>query len=95
MKLAKLNVKTVSGAYPIIIGSNLTSHLSKILKDNSVSFDKCLLVIDKNVPRKMINKLSKSIKIKNIYNYSFKSTEKNKSQKSVTKKLDILLTKNF
>ena len=95
MKLAKLNVKTVSGAYPIIIGSNLTSHLSKILKDNSVSFNKCLLVIDKNVPRKMINKLSKSIKIKNIYNYSFKSNEKNKNQKSVNKILDILLTKNF
>ncbi|MDC0534061.1 3-dehydroquinate synthase, partial [Candidatus Pelagibacter sp.] len=95
MKLAKLNVKTVSGAYPIIIGSNLTSHLSKILKDNSVSFNKCLLVIDKNVPRKMIYKLSKSIKIKNIYNYSFKSNEKNKNQKSVNKILDILLTKNF
>ena len=95
MKLAKLNVKTVSGAYPIIIGSNLTSHLSKILKDNSVSFNKCLLVIDKNVPRKLINKLSKSIKIKNIYNYSFKSNEKNKNQKSVNKILDILLTKNF
>ena len=43
----------------------------------------------------MIKKLSKSIKIKNIYNYSFKSTEKNKNQKSANKILDILLTKNF
>ena len=60
-----------------------------------MSFNKCLLVIDKNVPHKMINKLSKSIKIKNIYNYSFKSNEKNKNQKSVNKILDILLTKNF
>ena len=95
MKLVKLNIKTKSGTYPIIIGSNLTSHLSKILKANSVGFNKCLLVIDSNVPRKMINKILKSIESKNIHKYFFKSSEKNKSQKSVNKILEILLTKNF
>jgi len=95
MKLVKLNIKTKSGTYPIIIGSNLTSHLSKILKANSVGFNKCLLVIDSNVPRKMINKILKSIESKNIHKYFFKSSERNKSQKSVNKILEILLTKNF
>ena len=95
MKPIKLNIKSKSGVYPIIIGSNLTSHLSKILKDNSVNYNKCLLVVDRNVPYKMINKISKSIKSKNIYKYSFKSSEKNKSQKSVNEILEVLLTKNF
>ena len=95
MKLIKLNIKTKSGAYPIIIGSNLTSHLSKILKSNSVSYNKCLLVIDSNVPHKMMNKILKSIESKNIHKYFFKSSERNKSQKSVNKILEILLTKNF
>ena len=95
MKLVKLNVKTKSGGYPIIIGSNLISHLSKILKKNSINYNKCLLVVDKNVPTKIINKLLKSIKNKNIYTYLFKSSERNKSQKIVNKILDIMLTKNF
>jgi 3-dehydroquinate synthase len=95
MKPIKLNIRSRSGIYPIIIGSNLTSHLSKILKDNSINYNQCLLVIDSNVPRKIINKISKSIKGKNIYKYSFKSSEKNKSQKSVNKILELLLKKNF
>jgi 3-dehydroquinate synthase len=95
MKPIKLNIKTKSGVYPIIIGSNLISHLPRILKNNLVNYNKCLLVIDKNVPHKMINKILKSIKSKNIYKYSFKSSEKNKNQKSVNKILEVLLTKNF
>ena len=95
MKPIKLNIKTKSGVYPIIIGSNLTSRLPKILKNNLVNYNKCLLVIDRNVPHKMINKISKSIKSKNIYKYSFKSSERNKSQKSVDRILEVLLTKNF
>jgi 3-dehydroquinate synthase len=95
MKHIKLAVKAKSGVYPIIIGSNLIPNLSKILKDNSVNYNKCLLVIDKNIPHKMINKISKSINGKNVYKYSFKSSEKNKNQKSVNRILEILLTKNF
>ena len=54
MKQNKLVVKTITEKYPIFIGTNLISNISKILKNNLVSFEKCLLVIDKNVPNKSI-----------------------------------------
>ena len=50
MKLTRLNIKTKTDNYPIIIGSNLTSSVSKIFKLNLIDFDKCLIVVDKNVP---------------------------------------------
>ena len=52
MKQFKLIVNTNTERYPILIGSNLISNLSTILKDNSIEFRQCLLVIDKNVPKK-------------------------------------------
>ena len=95
MKNIKLIVKTTSGYYPVLIGSGLIIHLSKIFNDNLVSFNKCLLVIDKNVPNKMLNKLTKSINKKKIHKYFFKANEKNKNQKNVNNILKILLDKDF
>ena len=57
MNPIKLNVKTKSENYPIIIGSNIIKNLALYLKKNSINFNQCLLVIDKNVPRKMILKI--------------------------------------
>ena len=54
MKQTRLNIVTKTEKYPIIIGSNLTSSVSKIFKSNSSDFDKCLIVVDKNVPKKFI-----------------------------------------
>ena len=45
MKTIKLVIKTDSQKYPIIIGSNILSYLSKIFNTNSISFNKCLLNI--------------------------------------------------
>ena len=53
MKQTRLNIVTKTEKYPIIIGSNLNSSISKILKSNSIDFDKCLIVVDKNVPKKI------------------------------------------
>ena len=55
MKPIKLIVRTKSETYPIVIGSNLIKNLSVYFKKNSISFNQCLLVIDKNVPNKMIS----------------------------------------
>jgi 3-dehydroquinate synthase len=95
MKPVKLIIKTKSNSYPIFIGSNLIINLKKIFKENLITYNKCLLVIDKNVPKKMISKISKTIKDKIVYKYSFIASEKNKNQKNVDKILDILLLKNF
>ena len=54
MKQTRLNIVTKTEKYPIIIGSNLTSSISKIFKSNSIDFDKCLIVVDKNVPKKFM-----------------------------------------
>ena len=62
MKPIKLIVKTNSERYPIIIGRNLISNLSRIFKTNSINFKKCLLVLDKNIPNKYVKQISRSLK---------------------------------
>ena len=95
MKPLKLKINTKTQTYPIIIGSNLVSNISNIAKNNSLNFKKCLLVIDKNISSKIITKVKKSLIKKNLTMYFFKASEKNKSQNSVNKILEILLSKNF
>ena len=54
MKPIKLKIKTKSQEYQIIIGSNLTSNISRICKNNQINFRKCLLVIDKNIRKEIL-----------------------------------------
>ena len=95
MKPIKLKINTKTQEYPIIIGSNLISSISKLAKKNSINFKKCLLIIDKNVPKKIISKIRKSLIKKKLYIYFFKASEINKNQNSVNNILEILLKKNF
>ena len=95
MKPIKLKIDTKSQKYTIIIGSNLVSNLSNIAKNNSVNFKKCLLIIDKNISKKIISRIKKSLDKKKLYIYFFNANEKNKNQNSVNKILDILLKQNF
>ena len=95
MKPINLNVKTKSENYPIIIGPNIIKKLNIYLKNNSIIFNQCLLVIDKNVPNKMILKITKSLKKKKIFKFIFTPNEKNKNMNNVSKILQILFDKNF
>ena len=95
MKAIKLRVRTKTGNYPIIIGSNLTSNILKITKNNSLTFKKCLLIIDRNIPKKILLEIKESLKKKEIYIFTYKAREKNKNMFYVNKILDILLKKNF
>src|SRR6056300_2009295 len=95
MKPIQLKVQTKSHTYPIIIGSNLIPQISKILKKNSLTFKKCLLVVDKNISKKIIFKIKKPLKIKNTHLFNFNTSEKNKNQNSVNNILSILLKENF
>ena len=95
MKPIKLNIRTESSKYPIIIGSNLIKNLSLYLKKNKIYFKKCLLVIDKKVPKRMISKISRSLKKKDVSKFFFDANEKNKNLKNINKILEILLKKNF
>ena len=95
MKPIKLNIKTRSENYPIIIGSNIIKNLNQYLNKNSINFDQCLLIIDKKVDNKMILKVIKSLKKKKISKFFFNANEKNKNIKNIYKILNILLNKNF
>jgi len=95
MKPIKLKINTKTQKYSIVIGSNLGSNVSKILRENSINFKQCLLVIDKNISKHFITKIKKSLNKKKIYIHYFKANEINKNFSSVNKILDILLNKNF
>ena len=95
MSLIKLTVKTDNQKYPIFIGNNVLHKLPKILKENLINFNQCLVVADKNVPKKLINKVLNSLPKKKILLHYFSASEKNKNQKSINNILSILLRKNF
>ena len=95
MNLIKLNIKTENQKYPIFIGNNIIGNLSKFLRENLISFNQCLIVADKNVPKKLIKKVLNSLLKKKITLHHFNSSEKNKNQKNIDDILSILLNKNF
>ena len=95
MSLSKLIVNTGTQKYPILIGSNIVSKISRVLKKNSITFNKCLLILDKNVPRKIVGEIKKSLKGKKIFSLSIIASEKNKNQKCIDKMLYCLLSQNF
>lgn len=95
MKHIKLKIETNSQKYPILIGSNLVPKISNILKENSIDFNKCLLVIDKNIPKKFIFKIRKSLNKKIVYTLFFNANENNKNNKIVNQILEIMLKQNF
>jgi len=95
MNLIKLQVKTGNQKYPIFIGNDILNKLKIILKENSINFNQCLVIADKNVPKKLIEKVLNSLPQNKISLHYFNSSEKNKNQKSIDKILSILLSKNF
>ena len=78
-----------------MIGSKLISRITKIFKNNSIKFEKCLLVIDKNIPNKNVKIITKSLKNKKVFKYIFDANERNKNQKSINHIVKILLKQNF
>ncbi|MDA9065842.1 3-dehydroquinate synthase, partial [Candidatus Pelagibacter sp.] len=76
-------------------GKNILNKLNKFLKENLINFNQCLVIADKNVPKKIISKVLNSLPKKKTSVHYFYSSEKNKSQKSIDNILAILLKKNF
>ena len=95
MKIKRLLVNTGNEKYPIFIGFGLISNLKNILKKQSINFFKCLIVVDRNVPKKKINIIKKKLSSKKVYIHSIEASEKNKNQRTTNEILDILLNKNF
>ena len=95
MKIKRLLVSTNREKYPILIGSKLILNLKKIIANESINFMKCLIIVDKNVPRKKINIIKKKLNKRETYLHFIKANEKNKNQWTTNKILEILLKRNF
>tara|TARA_B100000900_G_scaffold359398_1_gene330851 strand:- start:726 stop:1832 length:1107 start_codon:yes stop_codon:yes gene_type:complete len=95
MKPVNLKIKTKNQNYNIVIGQNLLPNINKILRKNHINFNKCLLVIDKSISKKIISLLKKIFKNKKIFILIFNANEKNKNQENVNKILKIMLKRNF
>ena len=95
MNTIKLKINTKSLKYTMIIGSGITSKLSDLLNNNSIKFDKCLLIIDNKIPKFIVNKIIKTLPKKKTIAYFFNANELNKNQLNVNKILEILLKNNF
>ena len=95
MSLIKIRVKSVNQKYYVFIGNNIISKIKIILKKNSINFNQCLVIVDNNVPKTLINKVLNSLSKEKVSLHYFNSSEKNKNQKSINNILSILLSKNF
>ena len=95
MKIHKIKVNTKTKKYSIIIGSNIIKNISKILGSQKINFEKCLIVIDNNIPNKLSSNLKKNLKVKYKITHNFVANEKNKNFKSIEKIHDILFKKGF
>jgi 3-dehydroquinate synthetase len=67
MKKNKILINTSNGSYPILIGTGLINNLGKILNYYSIKSSKYLIIFDKNIPKKHIRTIKKSIKKKNYF----------------------------
>ena len=90
-----LPIKTKSKNYNIYIGHNITSKLNKIVKKENIFFRKCLIVIDKKIPKIFIKKIKSQIKSKKILIYNFDASEKNKNLTYTNSILEILFKNSF
>jgi len=95
MKVSKLLIKTKDKKYSIFVGKNIINNLPKVFKNEKIFFNKCLLVIDKNVPKVMVLKIKKKIKCNILKIKTFNSNEKNKNYKNVNNILNVLFKLNF
>ena len=55
MKAVNIKIKTKNNSYSIVIGNNLIKSLMKVIKRNSLDFNRCLIIVDKNIPKKFLN----------------------------------------
>ena len=95
MNCTKIVIDTKTQTYPIFIGKSLIPKMRFLLKKNLKNFEKCLVIVDKNVPKKILKKIIKILNKKQLSIFQFKANELNKSQKSLESILKILLKENF
>ena len=79
MKITKLKIVTKNKTYPIIIGNNIIKRIDKYLYPKIKNCKKISLIVDNNVPKKIIYKIKKSLKKYQIFIIYIKTNEKIKT----------------
>ncbi len=95
MNTNKLSIKTSNKNYSIVIGRDLIGKIDKILKANRLKFDKCLIVTDKNIPKKFKGLLYKNLKINKLIKIEIIASEKNKNYRTIEKIHKVLFENRF
>ena len=95
MKINNIQIKTNTKKYSIIIGSNIIKNIKNILSYQKISFEKCLVVVDKNIPKKFKSILLKKLKSKKLLIHEFYPSEKNKNYRNINKIHNILFRHRF
>ena len=95
MNTNKISIKTSTKNYSIVIGRDLISKIDKILKANSLKFDKCLIVTDKNIHQKFKRILYKKLKINKLFKIEITASEKNKNYRTIEKIHTVLFENRF
>ncbi len=95
MNTNKISIKTSTKNYPIVIGRDLIGKIDKILKANSLKFDKCLIVTDKNIPNKFKRLLYKKLNTNKLFKIEITASEKNKNYRTVEKIHTVLFENRF
>ena len=68
MNHSVIRIKTKNQSYNVVVGNNVIKNLNKILKINSINFNKCLLIVDSKVPKKFVKKINSLLKKKKKLN---------------------------
>ncbi len=95
MNINKILIKTSNKNYSIVIGRDLIGKIDKILKANHLKFDKCLIVIDKNIPLKFKRLLYKKLKTNKLFKIEITASEKNKNYQTIEKIHKVLFENRF
>ena len=95
MKNTKLIVRTKSKSYPIYFGNNILNKTAKLLNKNIPGVKKICIISDNNLPRSLLNKLTKTLKKYELKIYKLSVSEKTKSIRVVNKIIEQLLNANF
>ena len=83
MKSINIKIRTKNNSYPIVIGNNLIMNLMKVIKKNCLDFNRCLMIVDKKIPKKFLNQIKLALSNKDKSIYFFNSSEINKNFKNV------------
>ena len=95
MKSTKIVVKTPSKSYPIYFGDKIINLTGSIIQKNLPGVKKICIIVDRNIPSKILKELNLSLKKYKIKIYKLASFEKTKEFNTANKMVESLIKENF